>query len=169
MPRTPARTRLFRAGVLTAACAMLTGTALTTSAQAAPVAKPKEKVKVLDWLSVKQSDTRPHHLRVGTDWVIHSHLYTNRKGHLGKKIGDASSHCSVVATDHRGYASLCHRVLRTDDGGISLSDTIDHSGPTPYSGLSAVTGGTGKYREAEGQAEITLHPGVTRYRIMLDD
>ncbi|MEU7646858.1 hypothetical protein [Streptomyces huasconensis] len=171
MPHTRSRTRLLRAGVLTAASAMLAGTALAGTAEAAPKpeAKDKKDVKVLDWLAVKQSDSRPKHARVGVDWTIHSHLYTNRKGHPGKKIGDASSHCSVVDVNHRGYVALCHRVLRTDKGGISLSDTIDHYGPHPHGGYSKVTGGTGKYREAEGQAEITMRHDIARYRIMLDD
>ncbi|MGW0536836.1 hypothetical protein [Streptomyces sp. NPDC003032] len=173
MSRTRSRTRLLRAGVLTAASAVLAGTALTCAAEAAPRPEPKESskesVQVLDWLAVKQSDSRPDHPHVGVDWTVHSHLYTNHHGRPGKKIGDASAQCSVVDVRRHGYVAMCQRVLRTDKGGISLSDTIDHVGPAPHGGLSKVTGGTGKYREAEGQAEVTTHGDLTRFRILLDD
>lgn len=167
MPRTRSRGRLLTGGVLAAATAMLATTALTFTAEAAP--KPKDTVKVLDWIAVKQSDTKPRPVRVGADWTVHSHLYTNRKGRPGKKIGDASAHCSAVDLTRHGYVALCHRVLRTDDGSISLSDTIDRFGRHPHGGLSAVTGGTGKYVEAEGQAQITFHGDIARFRIKLDD
>ncbi|MER7110602.1 hypothetical protein [Streptomyces sp. NPDC000229] len=171
MPRT--RSRRLTACVLTAASAMLATTALTFTAEAAPKPTPKDapkdSVKVLDWLAVKQSDGKPERLRVGADWTVHSHLYTNKKGKPGKKIGDASAHCSAVDVTRHGYVALCHRVLRTDDGSISLSDSIDRFGRLPHGGRSAITGGTGKYADAEGEAELTLHGDIARYVIKLDD
>ncbi|GAA2475751.1 hypothetical protein [Streptomyces gobitricini] len=175
MPRTHTRSRarLLTGGVVAATTAVLATTALTFTAVAAPKPTPKDapkdSVKVLDWLAVKQSDGKPERVRVGADWTVHSHLYTNKKGKPGKKIGDASAHCSAVDVTRHGYVALCHRVLRTDDGSISLSDTIDRFGRHPHGGRSAVTGGTGKYVEAEGQAELTFHGDIARYRILLDD
>ncbi|OKK08183.1 hypothetical protein AMK26_03955 [Streptomyces sp. CB03234] len=168
------RSRRFTACVLTAASAMLATTALTFTADAAPKPTPKDapkdSVKVLDWLADKQSDTKPDRLRVGSEWTAHAHLYTHKKGRPGKKIGDASSRCSVVDLTRHGYVALCHRVLRTDDGSISLSDSIDRFGRYPHGGRSAVTGGTGKYVDAEGEAEITFIDGdLARFRILLDD
>ncbi|MFD5266252.1 hypothetical protein [Streptomyces sp. NPDC058335] len=173
MPRTHARARLLGVGVLTVASATLAGTVLAFTAQAAPLPvpedTPKKSATVLDWLAVEQSDRRPEYVRVGADWTVHSHLYTNDKGRPGKKIGDASAHCSAVDVTPHGYVALCHRVLRTDDGSISLSDAIDRFGPLPHGGLSAVTGGTGKYVEAEGEAEIVMRGDIARIRVMLDD
>lgn len=173
MPRTPARARLFGVGVLTVASAMLAGSALAFTAQAAPRptpgSTPKKDATVLDWLAVRHSDSRPEHVHVGADWTVHSYLYTNDKGRPGKKIGDASARCSAVDVTPRGHVALCHRVLRTDDGSISLSDAIDRFGPLPHGGLSAVTGGTGKYVEAEGEAEIVMRGDIARFRVLLDD
>ncbi|MFF8292541.1 hypothetical protein ACF068_25365 [Streptomyces sp. NPDC016309] len=173
MPRTPSRARLLSRGVLAAATVVLAATALAPTAGAAPRPTPKDtpkdSVKVLDWLAVKQSDSRPERVRVGADWTVHAHLYTNRKGKPGKKIGDASAHCSAVDLTRHGYVALCHRVLRTDGGSISLSDTIDRFPHRRHGGLSAVTGGTGTYVEAEGQAEVTFDGDVARFLIKLDD
>ncbi|MGI5483060.1 hypothetical protein [Streptomyces lavendofoliae] len=170
MPRTRSRARLLTRGLLAAATAVLATGALTVTADAAPKPTPKDTVTVLDWLAVKRSDTRPERLRVGADWTTHGHLYTNTKGKPGKKIGDISSRCSVADLTRQGYVALCHRVLRTDDGSISLSDSIDRGGRLPHGGHSAVTGGTGKYNDAEGEAEITfVAADLARFRIVLDD
>ncbi|MGA5419044.1 hypothetical protein [Streptomyces lavendulocolor] len=173
MPRTRSRTRLLTGGVLAATTAMLATTALTSTAGAAPGPTPKDTpkdtVKVLDWLADKRTDNKPERLRVGSDWTTHAHLYTNKKGRFGKKIGDVSSHCTVAELNRHGYVALCHRVLRTDGGSISLSDSLDRHGPLPHGGRSAVTGGTGSYADAEGEAEITLYGPVARFRILLDD
>ncbi|MFG3505817.1 hypothetical protein ACGF5F_09900 [Streptomyces sp. NPDC047821] len=168
MPRI--RSRRLTACALTAVSVVLATTALTSAAGAAPKPAPKDSVKVLDWLAVQQNSSKPEHPRVGTDWTSHGHLYTHKKGRLGKKIGDISSHCSIADRNRHGYVALCHRVLRTDHGSISLSDAIDRSGRHPHGGRSAVTGGTGAYADAEGQAEITFFgKGRARFLIKLDD
>ncbi|GAA2432031.1 hypothetical protein [Streptomyces lavendulocolor] len=169
MSRTPSRTRLLTGGVLAATTAMLATTALTSTAGAAPGPTPKDTPKVLDWLADKRTDNKPERPGVGSDWTTHAHLYTNKKGRFGKKIGDVSSHCTVAELNRHGYVALCHRVLRTDGGSISLSDSLDRHGPLPHGGRSAVTGGTGSYADAEGEAEITLYGPVARFRILLDD
>lgn len=169
MLRTPSRARFVTGGALSAAAAVLATTALTPTAEAAPGPTPKDSVKVLDWLADKRTDNKPERLRVGTDWTTHAHLYTNKKGRFGKKIGDVSSRCTVADKNRHGYVALCHRVLRTDDGSISLSDSLDRFGPLPHGGRSAVTGGTGKYADAEGEAEITLYGPVARFLVTLDD
>ncbi|MFV0130154.1 hypothetical protein ACLGI4_21020 [Streptomyces sp. HMX112] len=171
MPRSRAGRR-FTATLIAAATAMLATTALTVTAAAAPGPVPKETketARVLSWLTVKKTDTRPKQVRVGADWTIHSHLYTNIKGKPGKKIGDAFSHCGAVEVRNDGHVALCHRVLRTDDGSISLTDAIDRVGKLPHGGKSAITGGTGKYAGAEGQADITLQGDIALYVIRLED
>lgn len=169
MPRTHSRTRLLSTLVLTAASAMLASTTMTFTAHAAPSPRGEDKVKVLDWLAVEQSNSKPHDVRIGDDWTVHAHLHSFREHRRGKKIGDASAHCSAVDVTPHGYTALCQRVLRTDAGSISLSDSIDRSGPHSDGGLSQITGGTGKYVDAEGQAEVTMHGDATRFRISLDD
>ncbi|MDN3296316.1 hypothetical protein QWM81_20055 [Streptomyces ficellus] len=166
------RVRRLAVGVLTAATATLT---LTATAHAAPVPTPKdtketkEQVKVLNWLGVKQTDTKPERVRVGADWTVYGHLFEDRKGRPGKKIGDATAHCSAVDVRRHGIVTLCQRVLRTDAGSITLTDTLDRFGRPPHGGKSAITGGTGAYADAEGQATIVLYGSHVTYRIALDD
>lgn len=143
--------------------------AFTAASPAAPA--PAEAPTVLDWLAEKQSDTKPFGplLREGSAWSVFSHLYENDNGKPGKKIGDATSLCTAVKVERAGYVTQCQRVLRTDDGSISLTDTIDRYGPGPHGTESAITGGSGAYEDAEGKAEVVLHGERATFRITLED
>ncbi|MDJ0461732.1 hypothetical protein [Streptomyces sp. H27-C3] len=165
------RARQLSAAVVTAATALAATGAFALTAQAAPAAedKSKDKVTVLNWVAHKHSDTKPRSVRAGSDWTVYSHLFENKKGGAGKKIGDATAQCGAVDVTPHGHVAQCHRVLRTDRGSITLSDTIDYFGHGPHGGASAVTGGTGKYEAAEGQAKITFHRDHAELRISLDD
>ncbi|WP_434588470.1 hypothetical protein [Streptomyces sp. A5-4] len=169
MPRF--RVRRLSAAVVTVATTLAATGAFALTAQAAPAAvdESKDKVTTLNWVAHTHSDTKPHSVRAGSDWTVYSHLFENKKGDAGKKIGDATAQCSAVDVTPHGYVAQCQRVLRTDRGSITLSDTIDYFGHGPHGGASAVTGGTGTYEAAEGQAKITAHRGHAELRISLDD
>ncbi|WP_274564655.1 hypothetical protein [Streptomyces spiramyceticus] len=78
----------------------------------APPPAPKDDAIVLDWLALTQSDTRPDQVQISSDWHVYAHLYENKSGKPGKKIGDASARCSAVDTTPQGVVTLCQRVLR---------------------------------------------------------
>lgn len=163
------------AAATTAAMAVAATGALTFTAQAAPAPPPvpapkaEDKVKVLNWLAHKQSDTMPRSVRRGADWTVYVHLYEPKKGKPGKKIGDATAHCGAVEVTPRGIIAQCQHVLRTDRGSITLSGAVDLFGGGPYGGISAITGGTGTYVDAEGQAEFDISGDYAKLRIGLDD
>ncbi|MFG3493856.1 hypothetical protein [Streptomyces sp. NPDC047928] len=158
---------LAAAGVITALALAPTAQAAASVPAAAP--KPKEETKVLDWLATLESTTRPDRVRQGDDWSVYTHLYEHTDGKRGKKIGDGTAHCVAVLVTREGAVVQCERVLRTDAGHLSLSDTMDRFGRGPHTAPSAVTGGTGDYADAEGEARIVLHDRHATFRITLDD
>ncbi|MGW0564065.1 hypothetical protein ACWDZ4_26540 [Streptomyces sp. NPDC003016] len=165
------RARQLSAAVTTAAMAVAATGALAFTAQAAPTPLPETaaKAKVLNWLAHKHSDTIPRSVREGADWTVYAHLYEFKTGKPGKKIGDATTHCSAVEATPQGVVAQCQSVLRTDQGSITMSGSMDVFGPGPYGGDAAVTGGTGTYAEAEGQAEVVIDDDYAKLRISLDD
>lgn len=167
------RARLLSAAATTAAMAVAATGALAFTAQAAPPPAPapkaEDKAKVRNWLAHKQSDTMPRSVRRGADWTVYVHLYEPKKGKPGKKTGDVTAHCSAVEVTPRGIIAQCQHVLRNDRGSITLSGAVDLFGPGPYGGNSAITGGTGTYVDAEGQAEFAISGDYAKLRISLDD
>ncbi|MGX1885176.1 allene oxide cyclase barrel-like domain-containing protein [Streptomyces sp. NPDC055287] len=165
------RARQLPAAVTTAAVAMtVTGTlAFTTPAAAVPAPKAESKPKVLNWLAHKHSDSMPRSLRKGADWTSYAYLYDFMKDKPGKKIGDATAHCSAVEVTPYSVVAQCQSVLRTDHGSITLSGTVDHRRSGTYGGDAAITGGTGKYEDAEGQVEAVFHGDYAKLRVSLDD
>ncbi|MGW7196122.1 hypothetical protein [Streptomyces chryseus] len=163
------RARQLSAAVTTAAMAMTVTGAFALTAQAAPAPKAESKAKVLNWLAHKHSDSMPRKLRKGGDWTSYAYLYDIKKGKVGKKIGDATAHCSAVEVTPHSVVAQCQSVLRTDHGSITVSGTVDHRGHGPYGGDAAITGGTGKYEDAEGQVEAVFHGDYAKLRISLDD
>ncbi|MET9800671.1 hypothetical protein [Streptomyces sp. NPDC006368] len=144
---------------------------LTGVAPAASAPVPKGEATVLDWPAVKQSDTKPFAplLREGADWSVFSHPQRNDRGKPGRKIGDATARCTAVNVTRAGYVTQCERVLRTDDGTITLVDTIDRYGSGPHGADAAITGGSGAYEDAEGKAELVLYGDYATFKLTLED
>ncbi|MGW7054310.1 hypothetical protein [Streptomyces sp. NPDC054887] len=163
------RARQLSAAVTTAALAVTATGAFSLTAQAAPASKAESKAKVLNWLAHKHSDSMPRKLHKGSDWTSYAYLYDIKKGKPGKKIGDATSHCSAVEVTPHSVVAQCQGVMRTDGGSITVSGTVDHQGPGPYGGDAAITGGTGKYEDAEGQVEAVFYGDYAKLRVTLDD
>ncbi|WP_228977333.1 hypothetical protein [Streptomyces sp. DH12] len=149
------------------AAALLTAP-VTATAHAAP--KPKEATRTIEWVAVLKSHTKPARLREGADWTVYAHLHLKaRDGRPGKKIGDTTAHCAAILVNQRGHVTQCSRVLRTDAGHLSLTETMDRYGKGPHTAPAAVTGGTGAYADAEGEATVVLHGDIATFRIVLDD
>ncbi|KIF69207.1 hypothetical protein HY68_12410 [Streptomyces sp. AcH 505] len=163
------RSRRALVGLAAGLGAMVAVAGFVLPRSAAP-ADHDDDTTVLSWVAEKQADTEPRHPEVGDSWVTYLQLREgSAKGGNRPVIGDGSAKCSAVAVTDRGIITQCQRVLRTDRGTIALSAMIDRFGAGPYTGPSAVVGGTGAYAGAEGQATITLDGPVVRFRIELDD
>lgn len=87
----------------------------------------------------------------------------------GKLVGRAGGSCQIVAPapSHR-FTFHCTVTLRLPAGQIALDGlaTFGEQGPQPM--RMAITGGTGSYRQARGQATVEERAGgETRYRLSI--
>ncbi|GAA0472480.1 hypothetical protein ABZ951_13665 [Streptomyces sp. NPDC046215] len=122
--------------------------------------------------TVQKVSTAPEHPKTGDTWVTYFDLHStvsdkNGKETTGRRVGDASDRCDVVLARYEGIVTQCQRVLRTDQGTLVLTSMTDRFGRGPYTTTAAVTGGTGSYAGAVGQARITLDDERASYRITL--
>ncbi|GAA3738634.1 hypothetical protein [Streptomyces tremellae] len=120
----------------------------------------------IDVTAVKRADTQPRDVREGDSWVTYLDVYESG---TERRVGDGSARCSAVLVDGRGMITQCQRVLRMRGGDLALSAMIDRFGPGPYTGDGAVVGGTGAFRDASGQARVTMSGRTVSFRIDLDD
>lgn len=128
--------------------------------------------KDLRLTTVQKTGTEPEYPRAGDHWVSYFDLHTTAtdrdgKETAGKRVGDASDRCDVVLARYEGIVTQCERVLRTDRGTLVLTSLTNRFGRGPYPTTAAVTGGTGSYAGAKGEARITLTDGGAAYRIQL--
>ncbi|WP_329134408.1 hypothetical protein OG552_18880 [Streptomyces sp. NBC_01476] len=173
--RLPARSssRTFRVTVTAAAAiAAVAAIAGLTSASGAPAPAAAQAAapsgSALEWVAVKSADTQPKTLTLGASWVTHLEVHQSEDGKPGRTIGDGSAKCSVVDVTSQGAITQCQRVLRTAGGDLALSAMIDRFGAGPYTGDSAIVGGTGDYAGAGGEARITLDGKLVRFTLHLD-
>ncbi|WP_079050041.1 hypothetical protein [Streptomyces torulosus] len=110
-------------------------------------------------------DTKPRHVEPGDSWVTHLKLYTPKK----KFAGDAGARCAAVeATGHRVTAQ-CTRVLRLKKGEITLNDMITRENRAPITAKTSIAGGTGVYKDAEGEGYITLEGDRVHFDLRVED
>ncbi|MCC3767620.1 hypothetical protein [Streptomyces sp. UNOC14_S4] len=161
----PRRTMGLAAAAVAAAGAV---TISVLSLQPAAASAEKE----LRLTTVQKADTRPEYPRTGDHWVTYYDLHTTATGRdgketKGKRVGDASDRCDVVLARYEGVVTQCERILRTDQGTLVLTSLTDRFGRPPYTTTAAITGGTGTYAGATGEARVTLTDGGASYRIQL--
>ena len=69
----------------------------------------------------------------------------------GKVVGQSPHHCTAITAD----SSLCEAVMELADGQVTFQTAL--SGQNAGSSLDvAITGGTGKYRDARGMLTILI-------------
>jgi hypothetical protein len=69
----------------------------------------------------------------------------------GRLVGHSPHHCTAITADD----TLCESVMVLDGGQITLQTALGADVPSVIH--VAVTGGTGTYRNAQGQLTITLN------------
>jgi hypothetical protein len=110
-------------------------------------------------------DTKPRHVEPGDSWVTYLKLYTPKK----KFAGDAGARCAAVeATGHR-VTTQCTRVLRLKKGEITLNDMITRANRAPITAKTSIAGGTGVYKDAEGDGYITLDGDRVHFDLRVED
>jgi hypothetical protein len=83
----------------------------------------------------------------GHRWFFIAQLTQN-----GKQVGLSPHKCTAVTADY----SMCEAVANLPGGQVTLEGAFGGSNVLPRI-VAAITGGTGKYREAAGQVTITLN------------
>ncbi|MBT2383993.1 hypothetical protein [Streptomyces sp. ISL-11] len=164
------RDRPRRALTVLAAAAAVAG-AVTFSALSSSSAAA-DGDRELRLTAVQKVGTQPDNPRTGDSWVTYFDLHTTAvdragKESAGRRVGDASDRCEVVLARYEGVVTQCQRVLRTDDGTLVLTSMTDRFGRGPWVTTAAVTGGTGTYAGATGEARITLDGERASYRVRL--
>jgi hypothetical protein len=86
----------------------------------------------------------------------------------GEKVGDSGGECVIVRVEGETGTGNCVATLRLPGGQITLQALITFAeGNPPFT--VAVTGGTGRYRDADGEATIeTVSETEDRFTIRLD-
>jgi hypothetical protein len=92
-------------------------------------------------------------------------LYQN-----GKRVGQAGIDAQILLLTDDSLTAQLLVTLSLPKGDITLHGTFTENlaaGPKPF--VLAITGGTGAYRTARGQAKVALVPGTedTRYTLQL--
>jgi hypothetical protein len=86
----------------------------------------------------------------------------------GKRVGTSGGSCTIVALFDTKADAHCNATLRLSDGQISLQAFVTFSEEGGGPAHVAVVGGTGKYRNAHGEAELVDNPdGTTNFTVRL--
>ncbi|MFI1252788.1 hypothetical protein ACH4U6_03120 [Streptomyces netropsis] len=142
-----------------------------TSPHAASAAQEDTELRLT---TVEKADTRTEYPKAGDHWVSYFDVHTTETGKDGKesagrRVGDGSDRCDVVLARYEGVVTQCQRVLRTENGTLVLTSMTDRFGRGPHTGTAAVTGGTGAYAKARGEASLTQTDKQGSFRIRLRD
>jgi Allene oxide cyclase barrel like domain len=88
-------------------------------------------------------------LSQGDEFIFHDVLKRN-----GDKIGHDGGVCTVTST--KGPESQCVVTFLLDGGQITVQGLFKEMGPLPQTFTFAVTGGTGQYVGAGGEARVVI-------------
>lgn len=92
---------------------------------------------------------------VGDQFSFVGDLFKAEKGNkAGKKLGHVAGTCTVVSIDQKAEELLCHAGWVLKEGQIFGSGVITFAGEGPHTFTVPITGGTGAFRKARGEAVI---------------
>ena len=84
----------------------------------------------------------------------------------GKPVGSSAGTCQVVLVDGAKFTVHCVTTLALPEGQITLQGLLAVGAADSF--VAAVTGGTGAYRSAHGEARITpVDDDTERYRLLI--
>jgi len=104
-----------------------------------------------------------HRDSVGDLLVIHSEV---KNGSETRTLGTAQSACTVTEIRETALTAHCTGTAEFADGTLELAGLLHTDSP---SDRFAITGGTGRYDEADGQITVAaLNETATRLRVVVD-
>jgi hypothetical protein len=146
--------------------ALTVGIALASSSKTAPRTAGGERIHVVIPAApaqLKFNDFDNDGLTLGDTLTVVSRLLDGRQSH---RVGIAYAECVVAGRVLReGTPYDCTYVLKLEDGTITTQGLDPHGASDVF---FAITGGTGAYQEASGQAEY-IDTSVTDIYIHLDE
>ena len=72
------------------------------------------------------------------------------------KVGWAANDCVTLTYGPAGSSYQCTATASLPDGQLAFQALATGTGPIPSSATAAVTGGTGRYRTAQGEAALSI-------------
>jgi hypothetical protein len=159
-----------RGGAVTA---LITAFALLPQPAHAEESDADNNIERVELTGVNRLDTSPAHPRPGDSWVTQLKLHTeDRTKEPGQQLvyaGDGESECSAVKVSDDQVTTQCTRVLRLQQGTLTLSDMFTYRWGERVTGKTAIIGGTGHYHSAYGDGYITLDGRYVRLELNVDE
>jgi hypothetical protein len=85
----------------------------------------------------------------------------------GERVGRDAGECVIVETQGENAVANCVATLELPGGQITVQGLVEFSDPQPPFTI-AVTGGTGRYRDADGELTIVEGDDEDRFTIRLE-
>lgn len=159
---------MFKKAIWGAAIAVVLAASGTTAAVASSSAPASSHHRQTIHLTARQTQARllvlaaPGHGPVGNQMLTTDDLYRQ-----AGKAGHAAAVCQVMADlGQAGARFQCTATVSLTEGQLTVQGlaTLTETGNQPFT--LAITGGTGAYRTARGQAQITpVSPTEQRYTL----
>ena len=109
-----------------------------------------------------QVDTPPSGPSTGDRFVFSEDLFRN-----GDRVGRDAGECVIAEAQGESATVNCVATLELPGGQITVQGLVDFADPQPPFTI-AVTGGTGRYRDADGELTIVEAGDTDRFTIRLD-
>lgn len=147
------RAHLTRLGLVAAAPLAVAAAPLAAGARSAgPGAAPAERPTASLELTARRTKiTLPDLPTLGLTYIALLDLFDS----ADKKVGQAQTSSFVIDVTLDGPVVLGTIVLRLADGELHYQRIINRYGGYPRTATGAITGGTGAYRDAAGQVDVT--------------
>jgi hypothetical protein len=172
-PRKEARAVRSRRSVYAAVAAIIAVGVLVVGAASAAAGGKHGKGKG-DTLRLVATEDQGDFIDVGPegpsigDYIVFSEILESR----GEEVGTSGGQCVITAgtPPYSTFTANCVATLDLERGQITLQGLVEFQGEDDMSPFTvAITGGTGKYRGAGGEARIrTVEEGVLVYKLKFD-
>lgn len=126
------------------------GIAVATAARPAPAAA-QQPPEPLALVARRTEINLPDLPALGVPYVCLLDLFDQED----TQVGTATAGATIVGVTVEGPVVLASVVLHLADGEVHYQRVMDRFGDFPRTAMGAIQGGTGSYRDATGEVEIT--------------
>ena len=127
---------------------VLAGIAITTLSSAAASTSPADDLQLR--ATISDFTASPNRAPDAPQQPGDQAFFIAQLTQNGKQVGLSPHHCTAITADY----SLCEAVANLPGGQVSFQTALGGTNQAPRVAV-AITGGTGKYRDAHGQLTIT--------------